>query len=662
MKIRRVHYLNFRQHEDLNLDLEEPGSDFVVIHGENGEGKTNLLNGILWCFYGNEGNSSDPGNRSNSLVSRGAQARAELGEILTACVEITLEFSEGLWARVERKQDFKVGEKSAEPYGKSRLKIVTSSRGAVADATSVENPEVWLEERFPERLRHYFLFDGEELDSFFNATGRSRTVEDAVLQVTQVDVLTRMIDRLSTIRSSFEADVAKKTTDRALNELQIQLVELDGDVENIVAEITELTQQADRYSNEFQGIEREIGQLLSEAKDRETFAAASGALKELTSQLDDARIEHAVWAATEGYLGVLANCLSCGLDFVTAKRESGEVPASVKPEALKSMLEEKRCLCGNHLEKGDDGWVAIESLLRKNELISLTGEEILDFESSLQVFQKNALRVSERDDFHIQKVERLLKKHDDLEDEVEQLKKKIPTSSNGQERLKSLQDLQTAQQANAAKITGRELALAAKKQQIEEKRREFDKAVDEDSALQELSSQIQFTDQLLKHSQKIFKELSDSVRADAQKVLNQEFQKMIWKEDYIENVQINDGFEVQVFDNRGFEILNTLSAGESACLAFAFALALNKVSGYEMPMVIDTPLGRMSPDVQAQVARSLATNTLGSKTVPSQQVILLMTGTEYNKDVKTAISERKPLALRLRFDTEESRSSMEDAR
>jgi DNA sulfur modification protein DndD len=503
------------------------------------------------------------------------------------------------------------------------------------------------------------LFDGEELDSFFSAPGGSRTVEAAVLQVTQVDVLTRMIDRLSTIRSSFEADVAKKTTDRAVNELQSQLVELESSIETIVADIADLEKQGDRYSNEYQGIEREIGQLLSEGRDREAYASASGALKELTQQLDDARTEHAVWVAREGFLGLLETCIQCGLDFVEEKRRSGEVPAPIKPDALKSMLSQETCICGNHLKKGDESWSTIDALLKKNEQISLAGEEILDLETSLQVFQRNASRVSALDDGHVQKIEGLISRHDELEDEVEQLKKKIPTSSDGIERLKSLQAVQTAQQHNKDKIASRELQLGVKRQKIEETRREFDKAVDEDSALRELASQIRFTDQLLDHSQKIFTELSDSVRDEAQQVLNQEFQKMIWKKDYIDHVEINDGFNVKVFDNRGYEILNTLSAGESACLAFAFALALNKVSGYEMPMVIDTPLGRMSPDVQAQVASSLATNTLGSKDFPPQQVILLMTGTEYNTKVKKAIAERNPLALRLKFNIEESKSRLE---
>lgn len=663
MRIKRVNFRNFRQHQDLDLNLEGPNCDFVVVHGENGEGKTNLLNGILWCFYGNEGNVSSSGDRSNSLVSRGAQDLAESGDVLSSSVEITLEFSEGLWARVERTQDFRVGAKAAKPEGKSRLKIVTASKGAAADATSVENPEIWLEERFPERLRQYFLFDGEQLDNFFNTpTGGNRTVEDAVLQVTQVDVLTRMIERLSTIRSSFEADVAKKTTDRAVNELRSQLVELEDDVETILTEIAELEDQAKLFATEYQGIEREIGQLLSEARDREAFASASGSLKELTQQLDGARTEHAVWVAREGFLALLGSCVKCGLDFVSAKRLSGEVPAPIKPDALKSMLAQQTCICGNHLKKGEDSWTAIEALLKKNEQISLAGEEILDLESSLQAIQRNAARVSALDDGHVEKIEGLISRHGDLEDEVEQLKKKIPTSSNGHERLKSLQDVQTAQQLNQEKINGRDLQLASKRQRIEEIRREFDKAVDEDSALRELSGQIRFTDQLLHHSQMIYNELSDSVRDEAQQVLNQEFQKMIWKKDYIDHVEITEGFKVQVFDNRGYEILSTLAAGESACLAFAFALALNKVSGYEMPMVIDTPLGRMSPDVQARVASSLATNTLGSKNVPSQQVILLMTGTEYNTEVKAAISGRTPLAFRLKFNIEESQSSLEVAK
>jgi DNA sulfur modification protein DndD len=219
--------------------------------------------------------------------------------------------------------------------------------------------------------------------------------------------------------------------------------------------------------------------------------------------------------------------------------------------------------------------------------------------------------------------------------------------------------VQAAKEKNAQSLADSRLKQTQKKSQIDEKRREFESALRKDSSLKEIAGQISFVDELLDLARQIFYELSNEVREEAESVLNKEFKRMIGKSDYIASVEISEGFKVKVFDNRGFEILGTLSAGESACLAFAFALALNKISGFEMPMVIDTPLGRMSPDVQTQVAGSLAQNTKSAQGIPPQQVILLMTGTEYNDEVRAAIAGRNPLGYRLNFDVRTSESHLE---
>jgi DNA sulfur modification protein DndD len=132
---------------------------------------------------------------------------------------------------------------------------------------------------------------------------------------------------------------------------------------------------------------------------------------------------------------------------------------------------------------------------------------------------------------------------------------------------------------------------------------------------------------------------------------------MTWKKDFFQHVSIDEDFKVSVINNRNIEVLDRLSAGERLCLAFAFSLTLSKEAGLNFPIVVDTPMGRLSPQVQVNLANVLAESTLGSDGQSNHQIIMLMTETEYNSKVEQALDKRKPkvMEISLNISTGETR-------
>lgn len=66
MRIESIEIKNFRQYQNVvfNFPKKHGVGDIHIILGENGEGKTNILNAITWCLYGEE---THLGNKANAL-------------------------------------------------------------------------------------------------------------------------------------------------------------------------------------------------------------------------------------------------------------------------------------------------------------------------------------------------------------------------------------------------------------------------------------------------------------------------------------------------------------------------------------------------------------------------------------------------------------------
>ena len=75
------------------------------------------------------------------------------------------------------------------------------------------------------------------------------------------------------------------------------------------------------------------------------------------------------------------------------------------------------------------------------------------------------------------------------------------------------------------------------------------------------------------------------------------------------------------------ECLGSCSAAERALLALSFTLALHKISGFETPLVIDTPISRVSDKNRENFANVLKQVSL------KKQIIFLFTPSEYSDEI-----------------------------
>lgn len=653
MKITRVGISNFRQYQNVDFDFTGPGSDFIIISGANGNGKTNFLNALSWCLYDNE-NFSVKDNQPLSVVSRDTLSNTSESEDIVTKVRLDLSMADGTSATITRSSLFKKRGTSAIQISPSKLAVTILSDESIG-SSSQSNPDSWIQQNLPKRLEPYVLFDGERLENFFKRES-AKTVQAAVLEIAQVDVLRNMNAHLEVAIEKLRKAAASQDSTFAISEASQRVDELNGQISRLSAEETSLTEQLKSLERNYSGIEDALKREKAHLLDAQRERSLSDQIVGVESDFSEAWAQFADWSGKHAPAILARNALDGALAEIHARHQRGELPPPIKESVLVGLLNEGTCVCGSDLNKDRAGHEHVEALLEKNRTLGKLGVILQGMEPHLAAWKSRLEASSDTKALLQGQISSTRKKLSDLRLEYDALRKRIADSAaQGQstplEDLQKLMDGKDRANLRVGEVRGE---LESLRGRLKLALVEQEKLLSKSDKARVQFKKLEFAKEVLNQSQLMFKELSDEVRLEVQKQIDSQFKKMIWKRDYIDRVEIDDDFLVTVWDKNGFEILATLSAGERECLAFAFSLALNGISNYELPMVIDTPFGRMSSEPRPNVARSLAESTKSTQGRSPRQVILLMTDTEYDDAVRAALETRNPLLLHLDFDQQNS--------
>jgi DNA sulfur modification protein DndD len=210
------------------------------------------------------------------------------------------------------------------------------------------------------------------------------------------------------------------------------------------------------------------------------------------------------------------------------------------------------------------------------------------------------------------------------------------------------------------------IQIGSLERQLEDQRgklAQIRKEIENEAASKEKSREAlnrqQFAEATLVTAKSMYENFSNQVREKVAEELNEEFQSMIWKKNFFKPIQINEDYRVLVYNNFDVELRSAMSAGETACLAFAFSLTLSNVAGFSYPMVVDSPFGKFSKEVKQFVSSVLARALESEVDSEGKQILMLMTDSEYSPEVADALAHMKPKVWEIVFDQENAESRLE---
>ncbi|WP_239670747.1 DNA sulfur modification protein DndD [Vibrio variabilis] len=125
----------------------------------------------------------------------------------------------------------------------------------------------------------------------------------------------------------------------------------------------------------------------------------------------------------------------------------------------------------------------------------------------------------------------------------------------------------------------------------------------------------------------------------------QSYKKLARKEDLQLTASINaNTFDVELMDEHGIKInRKAMSAGEKQIYAISILEALGKTSGRKLPIIIDTPLGRLDSHHRDKLVENYFPTA-------SHQVVILSTDTEIDKNYVNLIEDDIARTYEINFD------------
>ncbi|MGL4669099.1 MAG: hypothetical protein ACRCVG_00680 [Methanobacteriaceae archaeon] len=583
---------------------------------------------MSWCLYDEE--IHDYGDDSSMNIYNNKTGRlTENGESFNVSVELEFEEDEKLII-------FK-REKHFEKYG-GEIKNSLSSNLTVSEQEGEDieisrTPQYIIERKIPEEIKNYFFFDGAKLGDYFQSHSNLK-IKESVFMLSQLDLFEKVDNNLIKVRKRY-VDKLKKIkpqlgrTSQAELKLENEIEELDKEIiemRNIIPELeSELKSLTDKLINsnhtDIKNIAKERRKL---ERDVEVSNTKITKLKEERKKLIILLYPYVL------SYNNFKNMLSIG----EAYRLKGFIPSKFKKSFLDDLIKEGECICGSNLSENSEKRNNIQKLrenisdiTNKSEDISVALSSIGDIISEIKKFKENITKKN----YELDKLESVVVKKNERIKEMGIRIKSHPTENFNkiEERLSDIND----ELKRKNRVIGRnESGLKMLRSKLVRITKEKTKVAALENEALELYEKINFCEKASKSAKTANQVLTEKMRKKIEKYTGQQFVKMSWKDDEFEEIMINKNYGLYIKNKSGdLERPGDLSDGEKLSLGLCFMASLHKISGFDLPIIMDTPLGNLDKEMRHNIAKFLP------EFVGNKQIVLLVTGTEYTEDFRNTI-------------------------
>lgn len=638
--IKQISFENFRQYGTSTISFDNSDSTLHVLIAKNGTGKTTFQNAITWCLYEKEfllinGKEALPVINSEVLFNMTENESVSVGvKILIVDSEknCQIEFSRTKLFKRKNKVDGTAGAiSSPSEFVVSETNMVdgTNTQTAYGNDAILKTKQY-----FDQDIHEFFFFDGERLPDFFTKD-KAETIKKSVDTIAQITMMNNAIAHIEKQIREKRKEAGKEvpdlgavieeidTLDSLINSSEEQRLihesiqkKAEEELENVEAKLYE---------------EKPLEDLLNERKDRERNR------DKMDLEMKEFQTKRAAFIREYIPLLRLYPRIKSTLTYIIKKESAGELPPSIDLDLAKQILDHPGCNCPLCNSKTNDDTVHwINGLLERIKVSNETSNYLNKIKGSLEQAEEKAR-------LYPQKRKQLTNEEVDIEQRIkandERLKEISANLAHYDEaginkRVAELEKRRTELKKNIRE-EGESIGFFKNDynrygEQKKQKEQLRDKIEDQNKTKNKYQFQLNVYISLCQNMKIVRDTIVARTRSDIEAATWIMFDDMIWKKNTFGSIKLTESYDLSVYNTQSQIMTGSLSATELMALAYSFTLAIHDASGKNCPLVIDSPLGRVSDENRENMANSL----MKVSTEQNKQIIMLFTPDEYSENVR----------------------------
>ncbi|PFK32884.1 DNA sulfur modification protein DndD [Bacillus cereus] len=619
--------------------------NIVLVGGLNGAGKTSLINSIHICFYG-----------------RRKFAKKEYDEIRQNAINTTYRSEGGIESSIELgirdhtgsyaiKVQFTYDERKDEVFEARNIYMLSEQGEIVREIVNSEQEfNDFVDQRIPIDVAPFFIFDAEKIRDLVGEHDKKETI-DAIQKIVSLELYNKLLQDLNHISDTDTRNLSKLVKDEEIQAIIEELTAVTEEYDEKKSLEEALSIQIKDLEDEKQVVERERRKKIAEnSRTKQQINRVIGN-KEQELAAIKVKIERFGGETLPNYILLpLINDLKKRLnkekEYINAKEREKSAFSSydnfmhkvLKTDLFPPLLpNQKKKLYTN----GKEIWAQLNKI--QQTLISEELEILHDISpgdyNKLISHNMNSSNIKQLFDQQYKIQEELEKLNRELGDAPEEINTVEFDDNLHQisEHLGSLRKDRSNLGKDLVRLRDRRTNL----------RNEMSRKQELKKDLGPIEQKIELLNLYISGTQEFIEKVT-VLKASQLKVEIETILRSLFRKSDFAEIQFSPAdYTLRIFNEFGKEIdLMSRSEGEKQLIALSMIWALTKVSGVDVPFVIDTPLARLDSVHRRNIVDYYFTNL-------SDQVIILSTDTEITEDFAETIEPFVEKSYLLEYDDEE---------